>query len=179
MVAKRQVTKRAVRPTRPTSSTVETWLRAFLGCKDQVSLIEKEQAELRLKQLDVVEKYGEEDEKGNIFLDLETPVEYVNNAGKKYIYTSLKKERHLTPAVPTPDATKAEALLKKKGLWLDKNQVKVLQDLQLSCPFVTLTITIDPDALQKALFTDTITSKEYESTLREQNETFQFRPCES
>ena len=149
------------------------------GIKDEVEVLGNRQEELRSRLLAAVEGYGETDEKGNQWLDFPTPIEFTDHDGRTYQYTALKRERHLTPANPTPDPEKVQDLLEKKGLWFSEKQTKQFQDLQLALPFLRLKIEVDVDAVGKAYFAGLITEAEYEACLREQKESFQFRPVES
>lgn len=166
--------KRAPRPTNSIVSYFQNWL----GVRDQGAQLKTRQDDLRLRLLDILDESGVEDEKGNKWIDLQDPVEFTDKDGKTFVYRTLKRERHLKPAQPTPDPLKAKKLLEKKGLWLTADQQKALQRVQALCPFVVISVDVDVDAVAKALFTDRITEKEYQATLIEQKPEFQFRPSE-
>ena len=126
-----------------------------------------------------MKKHGEEDEKGNLFFTLPESVALTDHKGKRFVFSVLKAQRSLSPAVPTADPDKVEVLLKKKGLWLNEEQQKVIQDLRLALRFVDISIDVSPDAAADLLFNDLITDREFEATLVEQKENFSFIPLES
>jgi hypothetical protein len=165
------------RPASPKTS-ITNWFRQWLDIRDTVDQLGERTDTLRLRILDTLTEAGDEDEKGNFWIDLTEPVEFKDHKGKVFQYTKLKKERHLRPAQPTADPEKAEALLRKKNLYLTAAQEKVIRDLRIACPYVTISVDIDPDAVAQLWFKDIINEREYESTLVEQKESFQFRPSE-
>jgi hypothetical protein len=154
---------------------ITAWFSQWLSAKDTAETFKEGQENLRVKVLDAVQEWGEEDADGHIFYDLPKPVEFTDRNGEVKIYTTLKRERHLTPAQPLPDAEKALALLKEKGLWLTEKELKVIQDLETRCPYAVISVDIDPDAVATAYYRDQLTEAEYEGILAEQRETFQFR----
>ena len=131
----------------------------------------------RLK--DALAEVGEEDDAGHKWFDLPEPVEFKDHTGKVFQYVSLKRERRLTPARPTPDPDKSEALLRKKGLWLTDAQEKMIRDLQVALPNVTISVDVDVDAVASLYYKDVLTEKEYDALLVPQKESFAFIPSES
>lgn len=174
------VTKRITRK-RPSISVgaVIRWFEQWVVVKDEASVLGERQDDLHDRILDGITKLGVKDDKGSYWLDLPNPVQFTDHDGKVFKYTTLKRERHLSPAAPTPDPRKAEALLRKLKLWMKPDQEKALQALQDACPYLVFSVSIDPDALAKAYFSGRITESDYASCLREQKESFQFRPGES
>lgn len=172
-------TKRQTTAKRPTRDSIVNWFTNWLVAKDEAAQLGERQQTLRDRLIDEVDIQGERDDKGNTWFTLPEPVEFVDRKGKKFIYTDLKRERHLSPSTPTPDPDKAEALLRKQGLWLTPAQEKAIKDLRIACPYAVITVDVDTDAVATAYFKDIITEKQYTSTLREQKESFQFRPSES
>lgn len=150
----------------------------WLNVRDEGAVLKERQEMLRDEILTSVQSNGEPDDKGNVWIDLPEPVSFKDHKGKVFKYSHLKSELHMIPAVPTPDPDKAEDLLKKKKLWLTKEQQKTIQDLQIACPFVKLSIDVDLNAFAHLLFIEKITDAEYESTLIEQKPSYQFRPSE-
>ena len=172
---RRQTTNRA--PAKKPS--IGSWFKQWLTVRDEGTVLGERQDDLRNRILGGIELTGEEDEKGNYWVDLPQPVEFVDHTGKKFIYTVLKRERHLRPANPTPDPESAEQLLRDKGLWLAEKDEKGIRNLQAQCPYVTISVTVDVDAVASAYFKGVISEEEYEQILVEQKESFQFRPSES
>jgi hypothetical protein len=177
MPTKRQTTTRAPRVS-PTKS-VSNWFHQWLVTKDEAEQLSERQGDLRVRLLDTITENGFEDDKGNWWFDLDEPVQFADRKGKVFKFTSLKRERHLSPAQPTPDPDKAESLLRKKNLWLTSAQEKLIKDLQLQCPYAVVNVSVDLDAVASLEFKGIISEKEYDATLREQKESFQFRPTES
>lgn len=171
-------TKR-VAPKVPVAKSITNWFQQWRGVKDEVEQLGERQGELRDRLVDTIAEVGYEDEKGNWWFDFDEPISFTNHKGKVFQYTALKRERHLSPAQPTPDPAKAKTLLKKKGFWLTEEQEKAVKELKIQCPYAVISVAVDPDAVASLLFKDLISDKEYESTLKEQTETFQFRPAES
>lgn len=172
-------TRRTPTGDRPKLPPITKWFGSWLSAKDTAETFAEQQGELRVEILDAVKKYGTEDEKGNVWYALRTPQKFTNHKGKTYEFTDLKAERHLSPSQPTPDPEKAKELLVEKGLWLTEKQAKAIRDIQVACPYATIRIDIDADAVAKAWYADVITEAEYERTLVEQTVTYQFRPAES
>lgn len=133
---------------------------------------------LRASLMEMVGERGKPDEKGNTFLMFPAPIDFKTWKGAVKRYVGLKSERHMTPANPTPDPELAEELLRKKKLWLKPAQQKVIQDLATACPYARITVEVDPDAVAHAYFQGLLSEAEYEGCLREQRESFQFRPVE-
>jgi hypothetical protein len=159
------------------SNLLETF-REHLQHKSRAAREKIRQDELRDVLKDYVLAHGEEDESGSFWLDLAESVTV--KVGKKvYEYTTLKAQRSLTPAQPTPQPEEAEALLRKKNLWLTEAQEKVIRDLAIAVPYAIISVDVDPDAVTGLLFKGLITDKEYEATLPEQTENFSFVPAET
>ena len=104
---------------------------AFL--KAQLDFLEKEQKELRVKLFEVVEEQGEEDDKGNIILELPEEVEG---------YLSVVKQRRVTRKI---NEFKAEEIITQHGL----------EDIL----YKTIRV-VDEDALMAALYEDVLTEEE-------------------
>jgi len=163
-------------PRKPTG--VSAWFRQWLETRDEVSVLEERTATLRQRLIDTIAERGEEDEKGSTWLDLPSPVEFTDHDGRSFRYTTLKRERHLRPAVPVPDPAKAEELLEEKGLWLTPAQARTIATLQVACPYAVISVSVDVDAVAGAYFKGIISEEEYSAILVEQKESFQFRPAE-
>jgi hypothetical protein len=167
------------RPAKLSSASVTNWFRQFLTVNDQSKQDAERAAELKDRLKDAVGELGDTDEKQNVWLDLAEPVEFKDHKGKVFVYTTLKRERRMTPAQPTPDPEKAEDLLREKKLWLTAAQEKVIRDLQTALPNVTISVDVDIDAVAALYFKNVITEKEYDAILVQQKETFAFIPSES
>ena len=172
---KRQTAERKPNPLAGLARTFSEWLTI----KDEGSQLTERQGVLRDRILDTVSEVGEEDDKGNVWIDLPTPITFTDHKGKTFVYSVLKKERHLIPANPLPEADLAEDLLREKGLWLTDAQEKKIRDIQTACPYTTITVEVDVDAVAGAYFKNLISEEEYAALLRPQKESFQFRPSES
>jgi hypothetical protein len=122
-------------------------------------------------------EFGEEIEGGHFLWTFPAPVEY-SEGRKTQVYESLKAERRLSPAAPTPDPELAEELLRKKNLWMTEEQEKHLEALRISCPNVVFTVEADPDAVSALYLKKVISEKEYENTLIDQTESWAFVPQE-
>jgi hypothetical protein len=173
-----KTTRRTATPTKK-RPPITSWFSQWLSARDTAATFGDKQDELRVDILDAVTQFGDEDDKGNIWYQLPKPVEFTDRDGKKFVYTVLKRERHLTPREPLPDAEKSQALLEKKNLWLSEAQQKQIAAIQMACPYAVVSVQVDADAVAGAYFKDIITEAEYDSILGDQRETFQFRPAES
>ncbi len=158
--------------------TISERFSRWLSARDTAETFEEEQGNLRVEILNELVKIGEEDDAGHVYYELPEPVQFTDREGRTFKYTTLKRERHLRPAQPTPDPEKALGLLQKKGLWLTAKDQKLIKDLQTRCPYAVIEVAIDADAVARAYYQDEVTEEEYESILVEQKETFQFRPAE-
>lgn len=161
------------------TKAVTVWFKQWLEVGDQAEQLTERKGDLRERILDAVEEIGEPDDKGNVWLELPQVVGFENRKNKVFKYTLLKRERHLLPANPQPIPDLAEALLRKKKLWLTEKQEKAIRDLQLACPYIRISVDVDLDTFAGLVFKDAITDAEYDATLQEQKESFQFRPAES
>jgi hypothetical protein len=161
-----------------TRRTVADVFRQWLTVSDEAKVLGERAEELRARLLEQCDARGAKDEKGSSFLNLTTPVEFKDYKGRVKVYTVLKRERHLTPAVPTPDPEKAEELLKRLKLWISKADEKVLTEIGMKNPYITISIDVDPDAVAQAYFKGLINDDDYDAILLEQKESFQFRPAE-
>lgn len=177
-VTRRTGTKRQPKETTSPNSIV-TWFKQFLVVQNDAKQKADRAEQLKTRLKNGLAEVGEEDDKGHRWFDLPTPVEFKDFKGKVFKYTSLKRERRLTPAQPTPDPDKAEALLKEKGLWLTKAQEKTIRDLQTALPNVSISVEVDVDAVAALYYKDVLTEEEYDSILVEQRESFAFIPSES
>lgn len=151
----------------------------FVVLKSEGALIAQRQEDVRIALLDDVEQFGETDDNGNSWFELDEPVFTEAIEGRRIRYTWLKRERHLTPANPLPEPELAEDLLRKRGLWLSRKTETEIQRIQQDNPYVTISVSVDVEALAKAVLTGAVSDDEYEATLKEQKETFQFRPTDS
>lgn len=161
-------------------------LRTFtewVGLKGNVAFETDRMNTLRDRTKEYVMKNGEEDENGSFWVELPEPVEHKvtdkNGKLKTYLYTHIKAQRSLTPATPLPVPEKAEALLRKKKLWLTPEQEKQIRDLAVALPYAFVSVSVDVDAVTGLVFRGLITDKEYEATLAAQTENFSFVPTES
>lgn len=164
----------AKQPTNPVSG----WFKQWLQTKDEAVQLGERQATLRDRLLGQIDEQGFDDEKGNRWIELPQPVEFTDHKGKTFLYSLLKKQRSLTPANPTPDPEKAQALLEELDLWLSEKQQKLVRDLQIQCPYAVVSLDVDVDAVAGAYFKGIISEEQYEAILRPQRETFSFIPAE-
>lgn len=154
--------------------------KEWLVTRDEADQLADRKDVLRQRLLDELAEHSETytDEKGNVWYDLPVPVTFKNRQGKVFKFSSLKRERRLSPAQPQPEEDKAIAVLKKKKLWLTADQEKVIQELQIACPFAVVSVDLDRNAFAAAVFKKQITPDQYESTLQEQKEFSAFIPVE-
>lgn len=150
----------------------------WFGLKSEADLISKRQADVRVDLLTAIEEYGEADENGSSWFEFDEPVVVTDGEGRTLQFSFLKRERHLTPANPLPEPELAEELLRKRKLWLSKSDERLINVVQQENPYVTITVAVDVDALAKAVLTGAISDEEYEATLTEQRESWQFRPLD-
>jgi hypothetical protein len=173
-------TRKVARPARVTkASKLASDFRQWLTLRKEDDLIKGRVDELRKGLLDDILETGEKDEKGHVWVDLPAPIEFTDAKGRTVTYTSLKRERRVSPANPTPDADLAEDLLREKGLWLTAKQEKAIKDLQVVLKFARISVEVDTDAVAAAYFQDLLSEEEYEGILIEQKETFAFQPATS
>lgn len=161
-------------PTRRTS--VSSLFKNWLGVKDEAAQLTTRQTELRDSLLGIVAERGESDENGSAFIDLPEPIEFLDFKGNTVVYGGIKRERYVTPAQPTPDPELAEDLLRERKLWLTKAQEKVIRDLNIALPYVSITVEVDVDAIAGGYFQDVFTEDEYADILVPQKENFRFVP---
>jgi hypothetical protein len=156
------------------------WFKQWLGARDQAAALSERQTELRDRIKRAIPDYADEvDDNGSQWYNLQSRVSFTDRKGKVFQYAALKLQRSLTPANPVPDPELAEELLARKGLWLDEKQQKAIQAVQLACPYVTVEVTVDADAVAAAYFKGILSEEEYEGILVEQRETFSLIPVES
>lgn len=148
--------------------------RNWIAVKDQTAMLQDTLDGNKKALMDDIAEWGEVDEKGSQFVDLEEPISFTDRKGKTFVYRTLKRQRSLTPKDPTPDDAKTEALLKKKGMWLSEAQEKQLTQLRIALRFARITVEVSPDAVAEAYFEGLISEKEYESLLVEQKEGWSF-----
>lgn len=164
------------RPTaRSKAERAVTLFRQWLMVRDEAELLEERQGELRERLLSIVEAAGKPDDKGHQLLELSEPVRFKSHDGSTKTYRVLKREKHTTPAQPTPDRAKAVKLLKELRLWITPKHEKLLQEIGLSNPYVKITVDVDPDAVAQAYFKGLISEDQYDAILQEQKESWQFR----
>lgn len=166
--------KRKVNPV----SRVPALLRQWRTIRSEVEVGEGRQDELKTRLMSILAEFGEEDDKGNLFIDFTEPVEVTDIGNKVFRYLGIKRERRLTPAAPLADQKKALELLRAKRLWMSASQERSLRELQLACRFASIRVEVDVEAVAKALFEGLISDKEYQSVLQEQREVFAFKPLE-
>lgn len=164
--------------TTKTKPPVVKWFKQWLTIRDEAEQLKNRTEELRTRLLEAVDQIGEEDDRGNVYLELTSPVEFCDSKGRVFQYTTLKRERHLRPANPLPDPELTEDLLRELKLWLKPDQEKAIEAIQIANPYVTITVEVDPDAVAQAYFKGVITEEQYDSLLQEQTESFQFRIAE-
>lgn len=162
---------------RPATRSLGNWFKQWLEVKDENEILTDRQGTLRDRIVDAVQADGEVDENGNVWYQLPSPISFTNHKGETKVFSSLKAERHLRPAQPLPQPDLAEGLLRKEGLWLSDAQEKAIRQIQATCPYATITVDVDVDALAGAYFKGLVTEADYEATLTEQKESFQFRPA--
>lgn len=175
MATRRTTTTRRPAETFNFLSTFKRWVS--LKGTNESGKVQQDKWRDQLK--DWVQAHGEKDENGSFWVTLPEIVTYENPAGKVFKYAFLKAQRSLSPSVPQPDPEAAEALLRKKGLWLTPAQEKAIRDLSVAVPYALISVNVDTDAFTGLVFRKLITDKEYESTLVEQTENFAFVPAEA
>jgi hypothetical protein len=153
-----------------------TWFMQWLATKDRGAVLDKRQEELRGWLVAEVEKRGEPDEKGHIWLPLPEVITFKDHEGEVTRYSVLKRERHLTPAEPKPDPKKTLVYLQKHGMWLTPEQEAMLAQLQMALPWVKIKVEVDSNAIAQLYYSNRMTERVYSSLLVEQKESFQFRP---
>ena len=121
----------------PDENDVVARARKYAFLKAQLDFLEKEQKELRLKLFENLEADGEEDDKGNIVLELPEQLE----GG----YHSVIKQRRVSRKV---DETIADEIITEKGL--EDTLYKTIR-------------VVDEDALMAALFSDILTEQEVDA----------------
>lgn len=104
---------------------------AFL--KSQLDYLEKEQKALRVELFEVLDLQGEEDDKGNIVIELPEEVDGFN---------SIIKQRRVSRKI---DETRAEEIIAEKGM--EDTLYKTIR-------------VVDEDALMAALYNDELTELE-------------------
>mgnify|MGYP006276314629 FL=1 len=110
-------------------------VKKYSFLKSQLDYLEKEQKEERSKLFEVLDTEGEEDDKGNIFIDLPEEVDGI---------VAIVKERRVSRKI---NEAKAEEIIEAKGL-----QDKLFKTIRV----------IDEDALMAALYSDELTEEEVE-----------------
>lgn len=173
-----KATTRRTPAKKPTFNIVRTF-QEWWAIKDQGTQLTSRQETLRDRMKDFIKEHGEKDEKGNFWVSLPEPMTFTDYTGKVFKYAFLKAQRALVPAVPQPNPEKAEALLRKKKLWLTPDEEKVLNTLARKYRYLNINVNILADGVTGLVFTDDITDKEYESILGTQDERFSFIPAES
>ena len=152
----------------------------FVESKETAAVIAKQASNARDELIDLVAQAGQKDDKGNSWFKLSRPIKFTNEAGKAYVYTDLKRERHLSPANPQPIPERAEELLKRKKKWVKKSDQDLIDQMQMDYPFLTFTVEVNVEALSTAgYFGGLLSDAEYNSLLPEQVESFQFKPVEA
>ncbi len=131
-----------------TNTALLTWAREFVTLGTQITQMNSRKTELRDRLAETVEKYGQADDYGHIFLDL--PEKVANVVG-------FKRERRVSTRI---NEDRAEELLKRKKLWDE----------------CTTTITvIDEEKLAKAVFNKKLSEDEFDS-LRDVNVNYALVP---
>jgi hypothetical protein len=171
---RRPAAKRETPPTKRRKPPITRWFENWRGLRDQNEVVEDRIDDLHDRLLEAIQEWGETDADGHSWYDLPQPVEFTDHEGKKFIYRTLKSERHLIPKDPVPDPAKAVPLLESKGLWLTEAQLKALQNLRTNCPYAIFTVDVDPDAVAKAYLAGLVTEAEYNACLKEQKVNFHF-----
>jgi hypothetical protein len=160
------------------------FFKEWRTCKGEDAVLAARMTPLRDNLRDAVKELGEEIDGGHFVWYFKTPIKYTDPAlpGKPrvtHVYTGLKAEKRLVPSAPVPDPELAEALLKKKNLWMTQEQENALAALQISCPNVAFTAEVDIDAVATLYKRGKLSEKEYESTLEEQKIQWAFVPIEA
>lgn len=107
--------------------------RKYAFLKAQLDFLEKEQKELRLKLFENLDLEGEEDDKGNIVLELPQEVDG---------YVSIIKQRRVSRKI---DEFRAEEIITEKGM--EDTLYKMVR-------------VVDEDALMAALYNDELSEEE-------------------
>ena len=156
----------------------------WLNVRDAATELSEEQQALRDEITGILQEFGYTDDNGHHYIDLPEPISFKDHdrpgkEGKGHVYTTLKLERHLIPAQPTPDPELAESYFKRKRKWITARDKETLEALQAKYPFLTLSVDIDTDAVTKMYFADSISEAEYTKMLIPQREQYQFKPSEA
>lgn len=159
-------------------SQVSAWFVQWLRVSDEAAQLDERASELKQRLMDVLESNGYADDKGSNFLDLSEPVEFTYHDGRVRRFLSLKREKALVPASPMPEPKKAEALLRKLKLWVSTKDEKLIRELQIRNPYVTIRVEVDPDAVAQAYFKGLISEEDYDACLQEQRTVWRFKPLE-
>lgn len=110
-----------------------TQAREYVLAKKQIESLEKRQKELREKLFSHIEENGEQDDKGNLILELPDDVED---------FVAITKQRRVTRKI---DEDVAFDIIDQKGL--REKLVKIVE-------------VVDEDALMAALYNDELTEEE-------------------
>ena len=110
-------------------------VKKYSFLKSQLDYLEREQKEERAKLFETLDTEGEEDDKGNIFIDLPEEVDGI---------VAIVKERRVSRKI---NEAKAEEIIEAKGL-----EDKLYKTIRV----------IDEDALMAALYSDELTEEEIE-----------------
>ena len=110
-------------------------VKKYSFLKSQLDYLEREQKEERLKLFEVLDTEGEEDSKGNLFIELPEEVDGVS---------AIVKERRVSRKI---NEAKAEDIIIAKGL-----EDKLFKTIRV----------VDEDALMAALYSDELTEEEIE-----------------
>ena len=133
-------TKKTVRRTNRqkgglTKTALVTWFSQWSDVRSQKKALDSREKELKDRLMEAVEKYGYEDDKGHVYLDLPEEIAGV---------TKLQRQRRVSQNL---DQEKAEKLLKKHGLWEDCTRVVRV---------------IDEEALAAAQFKGDLSEEEFD-----------------
>lgn len=131
-----------------TKTALVTWFSQWNDVRSQKKALESREKELKDRLLEAVERYGYEDDKGHVYLDLPEEISGVSK---------LQRQRRVSQRL---DEEKAEVLLKEKGLWKDCTRVVRV---------------IDEEALAAAQFKGDLSESEFDSLI-ETKESYAFVP---
>lgn len=176
-VTRTRTTRRTTVP-RDRKPPVARYFKEWLGDRDRVKQLNERVDVLHDRILKVVFQHGRADDRGSFELDLAEPIEFTDHEGVTHKYSMLKAEKHLLPARRLPVAEKAIKLLTRRHLWLSAEDKETINAIMVDCPFAKITVSLDVEAFAAAVFKDQITDAEYQATLQEQRESFQFRQGE-
>lgn len=125
-----------VEPRQSDENDFKVQAKEYVYLKKELEQLEKRQKEIRKEIFEHLDLNGEEDSKGNLFVELEEPIDE---------YVAVVKQRRVSRKI---DEQKAEELIESRGL-----QDKLYKTIRV----------VDEDALMAALYSDELTEDDIDS----------------